>query len=357
MKAKDKAKARAKKRDPELFLNRELSWLEFNGRVLEEAMDPTNPLLERLKFVTIVCSNLDEFFMVRVAALKNAVEEGDTGPDAAGLSPGQQLEHIALRAHEMIRQLYEALGGEILPALSERGIRLLGVDGLDAGAQAALGRHFRDEILPALTPMAIEASRPFPFLSSLSLNLAVFLGPGEGEERPRLAVVQVPAKLPRLVRPQGQDGTSYVLVEDVIRAELRHLFPGQQVLEAAAFRIARDAEMDLDDEGGRDFIQAVEEELRKRRKGHPVRLEVEAGAGEDLVALLTERVEVEAQDVYRIPGPLDPRPLLALVELPALEDLRDPPLKPLAALEPPEMERIFEVLEERDVLLHHPYES
>ena len=357
MKAKDRARDKAGKREPELFLNRELSWLDFNTRVLEEALDASTPLLERLKFVTIVSSNLDEFFMVRVAALKNQQEDGDTAPDAAGLTPAAQLQQISERAHDMLGRLYRTLLEEILPALAERGIRILGVDALDANAQAALSRHFREEILPALTPMAIDSSRPFPFLSSLSLNLAVLLAPGEAEELPRLAVVQVPGKLPRLVRPPLGDGTSYVLVEDVIRAELSRLFPGQQILESAAFRIARDAEMDLDDEGGRDFLKAVEEELRKRRKGQPVRLEVEARASADLVRLLTERVEVEPEDVYKVPGPLDPRALFALVELPALEDLRDPPLKPLPALEPAEMERIFELLEERDVLLHHPYES
>ena len=355
MKGKDKGRKR--EREPELFLNRELSWLDFNGRVLEEAMDATNPLLERLKFVTIVAGNLDEFFMVRVAALQNAAEDGDSSPDAAGLSPLQQLRLISERAHEMVARLYDTLLKEILPSLAERGIRILGVDGLDPTAQAALSKYFKDEILPALTPMAIDSSRPFPMLSSLSLNLAVRLGPGEGEEAPRLAVVQVPSKLPRLVRPLQAEGTSYVLVEDVIRAELQQLFPGQHVLESTAFRIARDAEMDLDDEGGRDFLKAVEDELRNRRQGHPVRLEVEAKAGDDLVRLLGERVEVDEAHVYKIPGPLDPRALFPLVELPALEDLRDPPLRPLAVLEPGEMERIFELVEERDVLLHLPYES
>ncbi|HVQ29936.1 MAG TPA: polyphosphate kinase 1, partial [Vicinamibacteria bacterium] len=357
MKAKAKRHKREQREQPELFLNRELSWLDFNGRVLEEAMDATNPLLERLKFVTIAAGNLDEFFMVRVAALQNAAEEGDSAPDAAGLSPLQQLQLISERGHEMVARLHETLVKEILPALAERGIRILGVDALDPAAQVALSRYFRDEILPALTPMAIDSSRPFPMLSSLSLNLAVRLGPAEGEDLPRLAVVQVPSKLPRLVRPLQADGTSYVLVEDVIRTELPLLFPGQQVLESAAFRIARDAEMDLDDEGGRDFLKAVEEELRNRRRGHPVRLEVEARAGDDLVGMLVAPLEVDEAHVYRIAGPLDPRALFPLVELPALEDLRDPPLKPLAVLEPAEMERIFELLEERDVMLYTPYEA
>jgi polyphosphate kinase len=352
-----KSKDKSRKREPELFLNRELSWLDFNHRVLEEALDATNPLLERLKFATIVQSNLDEFFMVRVAALQNDVEEGDTSPDASGLTPFQQLEQISTRAHDMLGRLYKTLLEEILPGLAERGIRLLGVSDLDSASQAALSRYFRDEILPALTPLAIDSSRPFPLLSSLSLNLAVRLAPGEGEDGPRLAVVQVPQKLSRLVRPPGADGTVYVLVEDLVRAELPRLFPGQQVLDSAVFRIARDAEMDLDDEGGHDFLKAVEEELRKRRKGQPVRLEVEARASEELLRRLAGSLDVETRDVYRLPGLLDPRALFALVELPALEDLRDAPLKPLALLEPAEMEHIFSLLEERDVLLYHPYES
>ncbi|HLA78663.1 MAG TPA: polyphosphate kinase 1 [Vicinamibacteria bacterium] len=352
-----RAHGKPKKREPELFLNRELSWLQFNGRVLEEAVDPANPLLERLKFATIVASNLDEFFMVRVAALQHAVQEGDTSPDLAGLTPGQQLKEISLRAHEMVDQLYRALSDEILPALAERGIRLVSVGSLDPGLRPPLARHFRDEILPVLTPLAIDFSRPFPMLLSLSLNLAVLLGPAEGEDQKRLAVVQVPARLPRLVRPVGGDGTSYVLLEDLIRSELSALFPGQEVQEAAVFRVSRDAELDLDDEGGRDYLEALEEELRKRRRSQVVRLELEASASEALLALLTDRLEVTAGDVYRVRGQLDIRALHALVELPALEDLRDAPLKPLAALEAKAQEAVFEVLDERDVLFHHPYDS
>jgi polyphosphate kinase len=344
-------------RQPELFINRELSWLEFNGRVLEEAVDADNPLLERLKFATIVASNLDEFFMVRVAALKDAVEEGDSGVDPAGLSPAQQLRAIAARAHELVDQLYTTLTAEILPGLAARGLRLTTRGALEPAAQAALARTFREEVLPALTPLAIDASRPFPMLAGLSLNLAVLLAPPEGDERPRLAVVQVPSRLKRLVRPVGTEGAAYTLLEEVIRGELSALFPGQQVQEAAVFRVARDAELALDDEGGRDFLEAVEEELRQRRRSRVVRLEVEATASESLVALLMERLVVAEDDVYRVPGPLDIRALFPLVETPALEDLRDPPLKPLPSVAPRDLERIFELLDEGDVLLHHPYES
>ena len=222
-------------------------------------------------------------------------------PDLAGLTSSQQLQKISERAHEMVDRLYKTLRESILPALAERGIRLLPVDdSLDPAARASLSRHFRDDVLPALTPLAIDASRPFPMLATLSLNLAVLLAPVEGETAPRLAVVQVPIRLPRLVRLPGLEGTNYVLIEEVLRAEITALFPGQTILETAAFRVSRDAELDLDDEGGRDYVVAIEEELKKRRKSRVVRLEADARVGEALLTLLKERLEVAAEDVYRV---------------------------------------------------------
>jgi polyphosphate kinase len=347
---------KARKREPELFLNRELSWLEFNSRVLEEAGDATNPLLERLKFACIVASNLDEFFMVRVAALKNDLAEGDTAPDVAGLTPAQQLQRISERAHAMVDELYATLTGEILPPLAERGLRLVRPGDLEPTARATLARYFRDEVLPALTPLAIDASRPFPMLAGLSLNLAVLLGPPDGEEEPRLAVVQVPGRLPRLVRPPGVEGMVHLLLENVIWAELASLFPGQEIRDVAAFRVARDSELDFDDEGGRDFLEVIEEELKNRRRSGVVRLEVEDGVSGPLLALLVSRLGVGPEDVYRIRGPVDVRPLMSLVDLPSLEDLRDTPLRPQAVVEAAGPE-LFALLDERDVVLHHPYES
>jgi polyphosphate kinase len=347
---------KTRKREPELFLNRELSWLEFNGRVLEEARDPTNPLLERLKFACIVASNLDEFFMVRVAALKNDLAEGDTAPDAAGLTPAQQLQRISERAHAMVDELYATLTGEILPPLGERGLKLVRPGDLDQRARESLAKYYREEVLPALTPLAIDASRPFPMLAALSLNLAVLIGPADGEEEPRLAVVQVPARLPRLVRPPGVEGMVHLLLENVIWAELASLFPGQEIRDVAAFRVARDAELDFDDEGGRDLMEVVEEELRNRRRSGVVRLEVEDGVTGPLLALLVSRLEVAPEDVYRVRGPVDIRPLMSLVDLPFLEDLRDPPLKPQPVVDVTG-DALFSLLDERDVVLHHPYES
>ena len=350
--------AGAKGKDPELFLNRELSWLAFNARVLEEAADPRNRLLERLKFAAIVASNLDEFFMVRVAALKQAVAEQDSSPDPAGLTASQQLERIGENAHAMVAQLYQTAIGQVLPGLGERGIRILSWAQLSPAQQQALSRHFQSEVFPTLTPLGSDASRPFPLLASLSLNLAVLLAPAAPEEETRLAIVQVPAGLPRLLRSQaGDGGDTYTQLEEVVRAGLSAMFPGQQVVESAVFRIARDSELDLDDEGGRALVNVVEDELRKRRRSRVVRLEVEAGVGAELLGILRQRLEVEEQDVYRVPGPLDLRALLSLGELPALDDLRDPPWKPAPAIELRERQPLFGILDERDLLLHHPYDS
>jgi polyphosphate kinase len=349
--------ARVRKKEPDLFINRELSWLAFNYRVLEEATDSTVPLLDRLRFAIIVSGNLDEFFMVRVAGLKNVVEEGDTTPDLAGLTPRQQLHVVSERAHEMVDTLGQTLVEQILPALAEQGVRIVPLDALEAPQKGHLSRYFRSEVLPALTPLAIDVSRPFPRLANLTLNLAVLLAPAEGEEQPRLGVVQVPSGLRRLVRPIGGEGASYVLLEEIIRSELPALFPGQTILESSLFRIVRDAEMELDDEGGRDYLQAIEEELRKRRSNRVVRLEVEAGAGDTLLGILVQRLGIEVPDIYRLRGPLDIRALQPLVDLPALERLREPALKPVHILEASDLQDMFGVVRQHDVLLHHPYET
>ena len=348
---------RSRRREPELFLNRELSWLAFNQRVLEEAMDSANPLMERLKFVTIVASNLDEFFMVRVAALLHRVAEGDLSPEPAGLTPPQQFEQVSARVHEMVARLYLTFMDEILPALAQHDLAILPLAAVDETERAALSRHFHAEVLPALTPLAADQSHPFPMLAGLSLNLALLLEPPAGEDVPRLALVQIPARLPRLVRVPGASGTRFVLLESIVRAELAALFPGQTVRTSAAFRVTRDAEMEFDDEGGRDYVAALEEELRKRRRSQVVRLEVEAGVDPLLLRLLAERTDVGPADTYHLRGPLDLRAFLPLVDLPALAGLRDAPVKPATVVAPQASEDVFGLLDERDLLLTHPYDS
>ena len=337
------------------FINRELSWLAFNERVLEEGADATVPLLERVKFVAIAASNLDEFFMVRVAGLEQALADGDTRVDTAGLTPAEQLAAVARRSHAFVAALYDLTTRELLPALAAHGIRIVPFEQLTD--RPAIGAFFRDAVLPVLTPLAIDRSRPFPLLASLSLNLAILLDPAPGEQEARLAIVQVPPGLIRLVPIPGADGHTFALLEDIIAAHLPQLFPGQQIREAKVIRLARDADLDLDDEGGRTRLEAVEREVRRRRRRDVIRLEIEESASEDLVGSLSERLELGPDDVYRVPSPLDLRVLLPLTELPRFDALRDPVLQPADPLIGVEQEDVFSILDDRDVLLHHPYDS
>ena len=340
-----------------LFINRELSWIAFNERVLEEAADPTTPLLERVKFAAIAAANLDEFFMVRVAAVKRAIDDGETTPDPSGLTPADQLAAIRKRSHALVAALYRLVNEELRPALAAEGLRIVSLTDVGETRRAALAGYFREAVLPVLTPLAIDVSRPFPLLSSLSLNLALLLEAPPDEPVRRLAIVQVPARLARLVQVAGGEGYTYVLLEEVIRAHLGLLFPGQVILESTVIRLARDAELELDDEGGRTHLEMVEEEVRRRRRSDAVRLEVEGAASEELQTLLRDQLDLTAEEVYSVPGPLDLRVLTGLTDAPGFDALRDAPLQPASVLEEDEQADIFEVLDERDVLLHHPYES
>ncbi|MCX6545995.1 MAG: polyphosphate kinase 1 [Acidobacteria bacterium] len=372
------SKAKTKvERQPGQFFNRELSWLAFNERVLEEAADTTTPLLERVKFAAITASNLDEFVMVRVAGLRNAVRDGDADPDAAGLSPSRQLAEVSAQAHRLVERLYTLVVSELLPALAREGIHVATLSELAESQRAAVTAYFREEVLPVLTPLAIDAARPFPMLSSLSLNLALCLAPGEDESAQRLAIVQVPSRLPRLVRVLGGGGktgsdlarggeartagvadpVTFVWLEAIILAHLETLFPGQQVIESAAIRLSRDAELELDDEGGGSYVEALEEELRQRRRNDVVRLEVEAGVSRELLAEVADQVDVRTPDIYRVAGPVDLRALMTLVELPGFDRLRDIPQKSVPLVDARDESHIFETLDSRDLLLHHPYDS
>ncbi|MCC7007488.1 MAG: polyphosphate kinase 1 [Acidobacteria bacterium] len=342
-------------RNASLFINRELSWLAFDERVLGEAEDETVPLLERLKFASIAAANLDEFFMVRVAKLKRAIEDDDVRPDLAGMTPAEQLAAVRNRARTLMARIYTLTSDVLLPALASEGIRIVAWDTVAPPEQAALTSFFRDAVLPVLTPLAVDASRPFPLLSSLSLNLVLLLEPGADDTQPRLAVVQVPAGLARLVRVPGADGPTFVLLEDIVRASLAHLFPGQPIREVRCIRLSRDAELELDDEGGRTQLEQVERELRRRRRSDITRLEVDADVSVEMRDILEDRLDIEAEEVFLMPGPLDMRLLMGLVDLPGCDRLREPAFVPVNPLE--DDADVFTVLDQRDVLLHHPYES
>jgi polyphosphate kinase len=342
-------------RHPERFLNRELSWLAFNERVLEEAADRTTPLVERAKFAAIAASNLDEFFMVRVAGLQHQVADGDVAPDLAGLTPAQQLTSVSERAHAMVDALYRLTFDEIVPGLAGAGARVVAWADLDAGKRAALGEFFRDSILPVLTPLAIDESRPFPLLSSLSLNLALRLDGEPGRTEQRLAIVQVPPGLTRLV-PLTPPG-SFVLLEEIIVAHVSLLFPGQPIVECAVIRLARDAELELDDEGGRTQLDLVEREVRRRRRSDVVRLEASANASDVLLAQLRAHLELTDDEIYRVSGPLDLRFLMNLIDAPELSAPRDPPHQPVDVLADSQDADLFSVLDQRSLVLHHPYDA
>jgi polyphosphate kinase len=356
---KPKHRPKRKAQDPEIFFNRELSWLSFNSRVLEEVEDAATPLAERAKFMAIVTNNLDEFFMVRVASLKNAIAEGDTRADSAGLSPAQQLAVVKEMAALQLKRLHEISERDVLPSLEGIGVRILDFADLDVSPRAGVIRFFKDEVLPVITPLGIDASRPFPMLPSLSMNLAVLFEPEKDKQEgePRLGVVPVPAVLPRLVRVPGADST-YVRLETVVLSQLSTLFPGQVVRDVAAFRVLRDAELDIDDEGGGDdFLSQVEDEVRGRRRSQVVRLDIDAKASEPLLTQLVSRFPGAEPLIYRIQGPLDLRLFFGILDLPILDSFRDPSQRAQSTLLPAESADMFGLLSRRDVLLHHPYES
>lgn len=347
----------SKQLPPNPFLNREMSWLEFNSRILDEAQDPKNPLLERLRFLNIFHSNLDEFFMVRVAALRRRLSEGDSEADAAGLDPNKLLDLILSRVRELEQKSYDLYSEKIVPALAKEKIHILASEELKSDQQTYLDEYFDREIYPVLTPVAIDESQAFPRLLNLSFNFAVLLTAGEEESELRLAVVQVPGLITGLCRLPQADEVHVCWLSGVIHRRLTRLFSGYRIVEASGFRITRDAEMDFDDEGGAGYVRKLESELRRRQVGKTVRIEFEQQMTPKLQELLQERLEVDQSAMLPLKGLLDKRPLQFLVDMPGFDHLRYPPQPPLM---PPvflQETQIFDIIREGDILLHHPYDS
>ena len=343
--------------DPRLYTNRELSWLDFNDRVLQLAEDASLPLLERLKFCAIYASNLDEFFMVRVAGLHDQVDAGidARGPD--GLSPAETIDRIAKRVHGLSERHARVFGDDIRPALAEHGIRIVPSNECDSGELEAIDRAFEEQIFPALTPLGVGPGRPFPYISNLSLSLAVWLrDPISGGES--FARVKVPKEvLPRFVKVAD---ATFVPLESIIARHLDELFPGTEVLSYEVFRVARDADFTVSGEAD-DLVRAVEDELRRRRFGEVVRLEVGGEMSPHLRERLVEWLQVEERQVYDVQGVLDLADLWQIYELDGYRSLRDPPWSPATrpALQPGEQEStdLFAAIRAGDVLVHHPYDS
>lgn len=339
---------------PEYFFNRELSWLKFNLRVLREAGVKTTPLLERLKFVAITASNLDEFFMVRVAGLWDQYENGINKRDAAGLTVKAQLEEISKAAHDQMELLNKYLLS-LVKELREAGIYICRVSELSEKGRRWLEAYYQEEIFPVLTPMAVDASRPFPFLANKTLNLAVELTNQEGEDS--MGIVQVPSVLPRLLEVPGEEKRSFVFLEDVINEHCSDLYSGCKILDVVPFRITRDADLEFDEDDIDNLLKEVEKSLRKRTRGASVRLEIYNKANSRIRKFLYNNLDITEQEVYEINGPLDATCFFKFASLPGMWPWLYEPFVPQRPLELPDDSDIFKVLRERDVLLHHPYES
>ncbi len=343
------------------YLNRELSWLDFNARVLALAEDSSQPLLERAKFLAIFASNLDEFYMVRVAGLKRREETGLSVRSADGLSPREQLAYISKRNQELVEQQSAAWERRLRPTLAERGIRIAKWAELTDEQRERLSRYFREQIFPVLTPLAVDPAHPFPYISGLSLNLAVTVRDptGGGERFARVKVPNNVARLAPIDHSRDDPDATFLPMEELIAAHLGDLFAGMQVTEVHAFRVTRNADLEVEEDRDEDLLQALERELAQRRFGPPVRLEVADDMSEHMLELLLRELEVDPHDVVVVQGLLDLSCLWQLFGV-SRSDLKDPPFVP--ATHPAFGERetpksVFETLREGDVLVHHPYDS
>lgn len=347
--------------DRRFLFNRELSWLEFNRRVLEEALDENNPVLERLKFLAIFSTNLDEFFMIRVSGIKEQLMENVAELSPDGMTVSDQLKEIRERLLPMLVKQMNCLRDDILPKLSAAGISVWEYSSLSEIEQAKLNEHFRNNVFPVLTPQAVDASHPFPYISNLSLNLGLTLVPEqfftEGADTDsrelHFARIKLPPNVPRLI-PVDDTGMKFVLLGDLIMANIDRLFPGMKVIDCHLFRVTRDADIELREDEAGDLLRTMEQELRRRRRRFPVRLEVHSSMPETMVASLTKSIGLSPGDVYRIDGLLNIPDLMRLygLDAPALKD------KPIPLVIPAvfrQQRSVFDVLKQKDVLLHHPF--
>ena len=339
---------------PEYFYNRELSWLKFNLRVLKEAMFKNAPLLERLKFIAISASNLDEFFMVRVAGLWNSLDNGVDKVDAAGLSVKEQLEAIAESAHEQIRTQTKYLMA-LIGEMDAVGLHFRRVENLTDLGKDWLEEYYREIIYPVLTPMAVDASRPFPFLANKTQNLAVELIKSDGEHS--MGLIQVPSVLDRILEIPPEERRTFVFLEDIIASHCQDLFKGCQILDVVPFRVTRDSDLDLEEEDSVDLLKEVEESLRKRKRGAAVRLEIFKTNNNRIKKFLEENLDVSDLEIYEINGPLDPTCFFKFTGLKGMWPWLHEPFVPQRPLELPDDSDLFAAIRQNDILLHHPYES
>jgi polyphosphate kinase len=344
--------------DPSLYINRELSWLEFNQRVLDEAGDPRHPLLERVKFLSIVSTNLDEFFMIRVAAIKEQIlaDIAEYSPD--GRTPLEQMKAIHDRVEAMVQEMSACFWEHLHPQLAAEGIHLMKMGELAQEERQALADYFAREIFPVLTPLAFDPGHPFPYISNLSLSLAVVVRTPKGEER--FARVKVPDVLPRLIPLPGglsdPQNVRFVWLEDLITNNLGMLFPGMEISEAHPFRVTRNADIEIQEDEAEDLIRSIEESIRMRRFGSVVRVAVEKAMPQRIRDIIIENLEVRPEEVYTITPPMGMGHLMTLLKIPR-PDLKDAPHHPATMGTDEETEDLFGLIRRGDLVLHHPYDS
>ncbi len=348
-------------KDPSNYINRELSWVLFDKRVLHEAKDKQNPLFERLKFLSITASNLDEFFMVRVASLKDMVNAGYEKKDIAGMTPLQQLEALNVATHSLVREQYNVYNKTLIPLLLENGLRVIRRhEELTEEEGKFVDRFFEENVYPVLTPMAVDSSRPFPLIRNKSLNIGALVKKKNGEGELEFATVQVPSVLQRIVvlpETEGKEKT-VILLEEVIERNIQKLFLNYDIVCSYPFRIMRNADFSLDEDEAEDLLKEIEKQLKKRQWGQAIRLEVEDGIDKRLLAIIKAELSIGDEDIYRIDGPLDLTFLMKMYGLPGFDSLKEQGYaKPQPVPQLPADCNIFEEIRKGDILLHHPYET
>jgi polyphosphate kinase len=343
---------------PAYFLNRELSWLKFNGRVLEEAEDVTNPLLERVKFLSITASNLDEFFEVRLSGLLQRIEDGYTTPGPDGLPPGQELELVIQQTKEFIDSQYAAWNDRLRPALAESGIRILGLSELDTNAADFLEDYCEREVDPLLTPITIDPAHPFPRVVNKALCLAFLLRRRRRSSAVYMGVITVPRSLPRILRVPSEEGTQdFIFLADLVAAHAAKMYRGYEIISAAAFRVTRNSNLYLQEEESRNLLESVRTELHNRRKGDAVRLEIDEGAAPEIVERLRGNFGLEEWQVFRTQGPVNLSRVSSIYEQTMRPDLKFKPFVPRELHLTGKSRDVFEEIRKHDILLHHPFDS
>ncbi len=342
------------------YANRELSWLEFNYRVLSEARDKNIPLLERLKFLSITASNLDEFFMIRVASLKDMENAGYAKVDISGLSATQQLEQISAKTHQLVHTQYSTYNRSFLPQLKQNGIKIITeFEQLDEAQSKFVDDYFKTDVYPVLTPMAVDSSRPFPLIRNKSLNIGALIHDKKSKIEFDFATVQVPAVLPRLIQipSYGSSATTFILLEQVIEKNIEQLFLNYEVSCAFPYRIMRNADLTIDEDEAADLLIEIEKQLKKRQWGEAIRLEVEEGIDKRLLKILKKELQIKEEDIFHMNGPLDLTFLMKLYSLPGFDHLRNPRYTPQPSKSLNRIDSIFNQIRKGDILLHHPYHS